>query len=152
MGTSVSLIGDVDGDGLDDILVGNPYEDRVGYGEVYLFYSSSLPFNGPLSASEADVTITGLWPNQHFGLSVASAGDIDGDGLDDILVNSQGVGSRGRTTLFLGSSLQGASSIDTDAADYTFEGLQSTSYAYGVASAGDVDGDGLDDILIGAYE
>ena len=40
--------------------------------------------------------------NQHFGLSVASAGDIDGDGFDDILINSQGENHRGRTSLFLG--------------------------------------------------
>ena len=95
------------------------------------------------------------------GQSVASAGDVDGDGLDDLLIgaggNSQGGINSGKTYLMLGSTIAtgitaGTTSWNLSQADASFVGVAGYGSGRSVASAGDVDGDGLSDILIGGTE
>ena len=164
-GNSVASAGDVDGDGLDDILVGAPEHGYGFYGHAYLILSASLGESTDMELSAADHVFMGdegTLMGDHLvafaGQSVASAGDVDGDGLDDILVGASstftaGVGSAGKAYLMLGSSLAADSgSMWLDSADYQFWGEDGIDRAgYSVASAGDVDGDGLDDIIVGAY-
>jgi hypothetical protein len=150
-GRRVSSAGDVDGDGLDDILIGaGGVEDgALNVGAAYLILGSSLGAIPEIDLSNADYHFVGQ--EGGTGDSLSSAGDVDGDGLDDILFGAPFFGGIGRAYLILGSSFGASPEMRLDQADYYFRGEQSGDDAgCSVASAGDVDGDGLDDILIGS--
>ncbi|MBJ94940.1 MAG: calcium-binding protein, partial [Rickettsiales bacterium] len=89
-GTSVASAGDVDGDGLSDLLIGAPSNDDVGSsaGKSYLFLASSIASGGTFSLSAADASFVGEASSDNSGSSVASAGDVDGDGLSDLLIGA----------------------------------------------------------------
>ena len=155
-GVSVASAGDVDGDGLDDILVGAHYTNDGGTaaGSAYVVLGKSLGASGTFELAAADHTLVGEEAEDYAGLRVASAGDVDGDGLDDILVaayaNDTGGNNAGSVYVILGASLAGVSTLDLSAADHRLVGEAAQDYAgTSIASAGDVDGDGLDDILVG---
>jgi hypothetical protein len=156
----VSDAGDVDGDGLGDILVGAPENDDQGIraGKAYLILGRYLgPHGSEVRLSYATYSFVLEGNNREVGASVSSAGDVDGDGLDDILVGAPGIGGDvggGKAYLILGASLNSETfphEIDISLADYTFVGeVHGDQAGYSVSSAGDVDGDGLADILVGA--
>ena len=78
--------------------------------------------------------------------------EVFGDGLDDLLVGAYDNDDGGTAYLILGSSLGSTAEIDLSDADYSFVGETSSDFAgCSVSGAGDVDGDGLDDLLVGAY-
>ena len=144
--------GDVNGDGSDDVVVGAGGVDVGGTsaGAVYVFYG---PIIGSLYASEADVELTGEAEGDEFGTHVASA-DVNGDGLADILVGAQndddGGPDSGCAFVFLGSSSLPAT-INASAAAVKLVGEADGDYfGYSIANAGDFNGDGLEDIVVGA--
>jgi hypothetical protein len=147
-GQSVSSAGDVNGDGYDDVLVGAYSYDNgeTDEGRAYLYLGSSTgPSDSPAWTAE------GNQASAYFGSSVASAGDVNGDGYDDVLVAasfySSGETFEGRVFLYTGSS-SGLSSTPT----WTAEGNQAFAYfGRSIACAGDVNNDGYDDVIIGAY-
>ena len=106
--------------------------------------------------SHADAAFWGEDGLDYSGYSVASAGDVNGDGYDDILIGAHfdgdGGAKAGQTYLILGKASGWAMDTDLSNADASFigEGGNNAS-GYSVASAGDVNGDGGADILIGAY-
>jgi hypothetical protein len=154
-GQVLSSAGDVDGDGLDDLLFGAPdQDDSAGNaGKTYILLASQLS-NGTISLRDADHSLVGESTSDNAGISVASAGDVDQDGLADILVgafkNSEGGEDAGKAYLVLGSQFSGASRIDLAEAYVAFVGALQDSAGSWVASAGDVDADESDDILLGA--
>ena len=158
-GLSVSSAGDVDADGRDDLLVGAPYNDDGSdrAGKVYLFLGKSLKSSSSIDLADADYEFVGEGFLHLAGVSVSSAGDVDGDGKDDLVIgayyNGDGGTFAGKAYIVLGKSLGSTKSIDLADADYAFVGENAFDYAgYSVSSAGDVDGDGNDDVLVGAYE
>jgi len=98
--------GDINADGYDDLVVGIPNLDIVGadIGRVLVFYGSLDGY-----AAAADWSADGAAAGDYFGVSVAGAGDVNGDGYDDVLVGAHGVDASdvdtnvGRVTLYYGS-------------------------------------------------
>ncbi len=154
-GYALSSAGDVDGDGLDDLLVGASGHESGGRfaGAAYVILASSLASDPPTDLSQADYKFVGESTENWAGYSVSTAGDVDGDGLADLLVGAdgdEGGWQAHASYLILGGSLGSTSTLDLSQADYKFIGESSYDYASQVSTAGDVDGDGLDDIIIGA--
>ncbi len=140
-GHSVACAGDVNRDGYDDIIVGAPYSNS-NTGKMAIYYGSSSGI-----VESGAVAIPGETTDSFYGFSVAGAGDVNGDGFDDVVVGAYRYGTySGRIYVYNGSSYGiGASPpiVATGVAAYTYFG------AY-VAGAGDVNGDGFDDILVGS--
>ena len=157
-GWSIASAGDVDGDGLDDIMISAKrardwIENDVG--KVYLILGASLGDVSTMSLADADYVFIGEDTDDWAGSSLSSAGDVDGDGLADLLIgadgNDHGGDWSGKVYLVLGGSLDWTNSeLNLENADYEFIGDEFDHAGSSVASAGDVDGDGLADILIGA--
>ena len=150
-GNSVAAVGDVNGDGYGDWVVGAPGGLRNGgppYEGVAVLYYGAASLTGLLEgwATEGDQDHAG------YGRSVAAAGDVNGDGYDDFAVGARdwdegASGTQGKLWLYLGSPV-GVSS----AASWTQTGGVTNGFAAS-ASAGDFDGDGFSDLLVGApYE
>ena len=141
----------MDGDGLGDVMYGAHTSDSHR-GRVYLIFGSSM---GPAvqAADVADVIFEGQGWSDHAGRSIAPAGDVDGDGRGDILVGARNAGDRvGRAYLVLGESVT-TGVVDLGDSDMRFVGeAREDEAGYTVSSAGDVNGDGLDDILVASWQ
>ncbi len=139
-GMSVSNAGDLNGDNIDDFVVGaREYNQHTGRAYVY-FGSSSVDII-------PDIILDGAVTNSYFATSVASAGDINNDGYDDLIIGAPNYGSNvGRVYLYYGGN-----PMDTTA-DVVFNGEGNSNY-FGktVSTAGNVNNDDFDDIIIGAY-
>jgi hypothetical protein len=144
----LSTAGDVNGDSFSDVIVGAWWYENgeTREGRAYLYLGSAT-----------GLSTTANWTGESdqafalYGRSVDTAGDVNGDGFSDVLVGvsgfSNGQGSEGRTYLYLGSATGLAST-----SSWTGEGNQvSASYGSSVSTAGDVNGDGYSDVIVGAF-
>jgi len=150
-GWSVSSAGDVNGDGYDDFLVGAP-DARSYDGAAYLFYGNGTPFlDADLSTA---VEFTSEADSDKAGYSVSSAGDVNGDGYGDLLIgayqNDDGGSNAGAAYLIYGQADALTSASLSTAVEFKGEANNNRA-GYSVSSAGDVNGDGYDDFLVGAY-
>lgn len=148
-GSAVAVAGDLDGDGLSDVVVGAPKSDRVeeNAGAAYVLLG---PILRDIALADADGVVVGTSPQRALGWSVAGGADVDGDGRSDFLMGApthQGYG-QGRVHFF---SHLPVGEVQDGAADATFTGLHTDD---GVGSSadlgGDIDGDGLAELLVGA--
>ncbi|MEN9796382.1 MAG: hypothetical protein RL653_78 [Pseudomonadota bacterium] len=146
LGESLAGLGDVNGDGFADVAVGAPQHDGaagVDSGKVFVFYGHGS--GAPLSATP-DVSFEGLASGVYYGRGLAGA-DVNGDGLGDLLVGiPEELGGQG-----LVQALQGETAGLRDAGCiWSRSGLAGDTMGAAVARAGDVNGDGRDDVLVGA--
>jgi len=147
-GWCVSDAGDVDADGFDDLLIGAPFAGSTDAGAAYLVLG---PASGSVDLSGSDARLAGEADYDYAGCSVSAAGDVNADGLEDALVGAYGESTGGEQAgaayLLLGPVV-GTTTLST--ADAKLIGEARHDQAAVVASAGDVDGDGYTDILVGA--
>ena len=145
-GWSVSSAGDVNSDGYSDVIIGAYANDAGGInaGRAYIY------FGGASMDNLADVIMTGATVGDYFGSSVSTAGDVNADGYADVIVgayvNDAGGANAGRAYIYFGDA-----SMD-NTADVVVTGAATSDYfGYSVSTAGDVNGDGYADVIVGAY-
>ena len=159
-GSSVAGAGDVNGDRKADVIIGAPSADnnsRNYSGSSYVVYGSATPSNVDLnSLGAAGFRIDGAAKNDRSGTSVAGAGDINGDTFDDVIIGAPGADPNGSTSgssyVVYGSATPSNVDLNTlGAAGFRIDGAAaSDNSGYSVAGAGDINGDGGDDVIIGA--
>jgi len=156
-GYSVAGVGDVNGDGYGDFAIGANGNDEVGTtaGQVYLLLGDPGLWPAQTDLGSADASFLGENAHDQVGYAVAGAGDVNGDGFDDIVLsalrNDEVASNAGKVYLVLGDASGWAMDTSLAAADASFLGLASEDEAgASVAGGGDVDGDGFDDLLLGA--
>lgn len=131
LGNHVVGVGDVNGDGYDDILIGDD--------KAYLYFGS------PNMDTIPDFEFVGEYLHQSVGLTVAGAGDVNGDGFDDFIVGVpfNKYDALGRVYLFFGGT-----TLDTVPA-ITFTGDMPGDFFGYACTGGDINGDGFDDVIVG---
>ena len=147
-GRAVEGLGDVNGDGFSDVIVGAPLYDKGQQDEGAAFiYHGSAAGIGLLAAN----ILESNQEKSQYGYVSAAAGDVNGDGYNDVLVGAyaydKGHDNEGAVFVHLGSAV----GVNSNAS-VVLEGNQvNAQYGWSAATAGDVNGDGYSDILIGSY-
>src|SRR4028118_773282 len=167
-GSSVSSAGDVNGDGIDDLIIGAIIADPNGIngaGQSYVVFGSNSGFAANLNLSALNgsngFAINGIAANDSSGFSVSSAGDVNGDGFDDLIIGANGadpngITNSGQSYVVFGSNSGFGADLNLSALNgsngFAINGIAANDFSgSSVSSAGDVNGDGLDDLIVGAY-
>ncbi|MAA79025.1 MAG: hypothetical protein CL916_07165, partial [Deltaproteobacteria bacterium] len=150
-GLNVHISPDLSGDGIGDIIISAPYNKTV-----YIFRSQSFAnmLEGDIYLDQADHTIIGENAGDYIGWSLASTSDMDGDGNAELLIGADGVDygsfSGGMAYLIFSQTLSSQNRFNIEIADRKFVGDQALANAGQAVESQDMDGDGIDEIIIGA--
>ena len=163
-GMAVSGAGDINGDGIDDVIIGAPLTANY-MGASYVVFGSDGGFSASFNLSELNgsngFALEGISVDDSAGTSVSNAGDINGDGISDLIIGAPGadVGgdSTGSSYVVFGSDGGFASSINLDELNGSngfalHGGISQEGVGWSVSDAGDINGDGISDLIIGASE
>ncbi|PXX16587.1 FG-GAP repeat protein [Nitrosomonas ureae] len=165
-GRSVSTAGDVNGDGFDDLIVGAPgaYANGWKSGSSYVIFGKSSGFNATLDISILDGSngfrLDGEALLDHSGSSVSNAGDVNGDGFDDVIVGAYGANPNfsdsGSSYVVFGKASGFSAAMNLSSLNgnngFRLDGVSWDDISgWSVSTAGDVNGDGFDDLIVGAY-
>ena len=165
-GSSVSDIGDINGDGFDDIVVGAPGADPNGAdsGAGYVVFGKASGFDATMRLSDLDGSngfrLNGVAAYDRLGRVFSNAGDVNGDGLDDLIIGVYTADPNGRNSgasyVVFGKSSGFSATLELSILDgengFRLDGFfENNNLGRSVSGAGDVNGDGLDDLIIGAY-
>ena len=166
-GRSVSAAGDINGDGLDDLIIGAYWADGPNgprTGESYVVFGRDAGFAARLNLADLDgnngFVINGINDPDLLGFSVSDAGDVNGDGLDDLIIGApyaapNGVNALGESYVVFGRDAGFTASLNLADLNgnngFVINGIDRVNLlGWSVSNAGDVNGDGLDDLIIGA--
>lgn len=154
--------GDLNRDGIEDLILGAPGADGPGNnrrdgGEAYVIFGDVLPKTIDLAAISADVTVYGAEAQDQLGSSVF-AGDVNGDGIPDLLVGAPGAsgpgnqrGTAGEVYIVYGkTAIPSVVDVQENAQDVTVFGARALDNLGSAVATGDLDGDGLQDLILGA--
>ncbi len=156
---SVSSAGDINGDGLDDLIIATPKADDTG--KVFVVYGTAGAFDVALTnvgTTAQGFVVSGFDDDTFEALTVSNAGDINGDGLSDIIVGeaqADGLGvDAGKAYVIFGKFGGSRSNIDVTNLDpsdgFALSGPNANDLlGYSVSAAGDINGDGFDDVIVG---
>lgn len=165
-GQAVAAAGDLNGDGHTDLIIGargaHPNNLYMA-GQAYIVFGRGhAKFDPVLELSKLNGTngfiINGLRPKIQFGQSVSGLGDVDGDGLHDIIIGAHGDGIfEGQAYVIYGSKNPFPPVFDVSALDgsngFVLDGPRiGSDFGYSVSGAGDIDNDGHADIIVGAID
>ncbi|MGL1921369.1 MAG: cadherin domain-containing protein [Hyphomicrobiales bacterium] len=164
-GSSVSSAGDVNGDGFDDLIVGAYYATPNGTesGSSYVLYGKAETYDSTVELTNLTAAdgyrIDGVTEDDKSGHSVSGAGDVNGDGFDDLIVSAiytdHNGSNSGSSYVVYGKPTNANVSVDLGLLDgtngYRLDGvLENERSGISVSAAGDVNGDGYDDLVIGS--
>jgi Ca2+-binding RTX toxin-like protein len=165
IGTSVASAGDVNGDGFADLIVGADRADPHGIdsGASYVVFGKASGFAATLDVSSLNGSngfkISGVAAGDYSGRSVASAGDVNKDGFADLIIGAEGAdpdgSGSGASYVVFGKASGFGANLDLSTLDggngFKLSGFAGALSGRSIASAGDVDGDGFDDLIVGAF-
>lgn len=169
---SISSIGDINGDGYDDMFLGSEYASPNGAlsGQSYVIFGSAAGYTSDFNLTSLDgtngFTIKGIAANDFSGARVSSAGDLNNDGIGDLLIGAYGVdtaagANAGAAYVLFGSNTGYSASIEladllpanggTGADGFVIDGIVAGgSLGNGASNIGDINDDGIDDIAVSA--
>ncbi len=166
-GRSVSNAGDVNGDGFDDVIVGAHRADPNGSrdsGSSYVVFGQASGFSAAMDLSSLNgnngFRLDGKAAYDFSGRSVSNAGDVNGDGFDDLIVGVSGADPNGDKSgssyVVFGQASGFSAAMDLSSLNgsngFRLDGKEAFDYlGFSVSTAGDVNGDGFDDLIVGAY-
>ncbi len=150
-GISNAIIGDMNGDGYDDIICGAPFNDYGAddAGKAYLILGKADGWQRGVNLNKADASFYGSSGSGLVGYGVDGVGDVNGDGIPDFAIGARGAG---KVYVFFGrKNVNWGKNYDVNLADVILESEQYGNYSgWRVSAAGDVNADGFDDFLIAA--